>query len=182
MNWFNTIAVLIAAYLSVFFQATFNDLRHLVGVQVDLLPAIVVFASLSSGIVTLTLVSVCGGLWADSLSSNPLGISMLPLFLIGLLMHRSREYILRDQAFAQFVLGTGATAAVSLLTLLMLFNTRVQPLVGWFSLWQWFALSLFGGAATPLWFRLFDWLGESLSYRPVGATSFRPDREIKRGR
>jgi hypothetical protein len=182
MKWFNTMAILIAAYLAVFFQATFNELRHWVGVQIDLLPAIVVFASLSSGIVTLTVVCICGGLWADSLSANPLGISMLPLFLVGLLIHRSRDYILRDQPFAQFVLGTGATAGASLLTVLMVINTNAQPLVGWFSLWQWFVLSLVGGGVTPLWFRFFDWARETLNYRPLGETSFRADREIKRGR
>jgi len=107
---------------------------------------------------------------------------MLPLFLVGLLIHRSREYILRDQAFAQFILGTAATAGASLLTLLMVINTNAQPLVGWFSLWQWFVLSLVGGGVTPLWFRFFDWVKETLNYRPLGETSFRADREIKRGR
>jgi len=182
MNWFNTIAILVAAYLAVFFQGTFNELRYWVGVQIDLLPGIMVFTSLGSGIVTLTLLAVCGGLWADSLSANPLGISMLPLFLVGLLIHRSREFILRDQPFAQFVLGTAATAGASLLTLLMVINTNAQPLVGWFSLWQWIVLSLVGGSVTPLWFRLFDWISETLNYRPLGGSSFRPDREIKRGR
>ena len=182
MNWFNTIAILIAAYLAVFFQATFNELRQWVGVQIDLLPGLIVFAGLGSSIVTLTLLAVCGGLWADSLSSNPLGMSMLPLFLVGLLIHRSREFILRDQPFAQFVLGTAATAAASLLTLLMIINTNAQPLLSWFSLWQWIVLSLVGGSVTPLWFRFFDWIGDTLNYRPLGGNSFRADREIKRGR
>ena len=48
----------------------------------------------------------------DSLSANPLGVSVLPLFLVGFLIYRQRELILRDQPFAQFVLGLGASAAV----------------------------------------------------------------------
>ena len=44
-----------------------------------------------------------GGLWFDSLSANPLGVSVLPLFLVGLAIHLNRELILRDQAFAQVV-------------------------------------------------------------------------------
>src|SRR5262245_35573415 len=114
MNWFNTIAVLVVCYVVVFCQATFTSLRELLGVQLDLLPGLVVYASLSSGIVTVTLVAVCGGLWMDSLSANPLGISVLPLFLVGLLIQRSREMILRDQPFAQFVLGASGSAAASL--------------------------------------------------------------------
>jgi len=182
MKGFNTIAILVVAYLVVFFQATFNELRQWIGVQIDLLPGLVVYASLSSGILTVTLVSVCGGLWLDSLSANPLGISILPLFVVGLLIQRSRDLILREQPFAQFVLGTTGSAAVSLGTVLLIMNTHLQPLIGWFSLWQWVVLSLVGGAITPVWFQCFDWLETALTYRPQGESSFRPDRQIKRGR
>jgi len=182
MNWFNTIAILGAAYLAVFFQATFNEPRLWLGVQIDLLPSLVVYASLSSGLVTMCGVAASGGLWIDSLSANPLGISVLPLFLVGLLIQRSRDLILREEPFAQFVLGASASAGVPLLKLLLLINTSVQPLIGWFSLWQWLVSSAAGGAVTPVWFRFFDWLGQALSYRPVAETSFRADREIKRGK
>jgi cell shape-determining protein MreD len=182
MNWFNTIALLFVTYLIVFFQATFNELRHFIGAQVDLLPSLIVYAALSNGVVTLSLVAVCGGLWVDSLSANPLGVTMLPLLVVGLLIQRSREFILRDQAYAQVVLGLCASAAVPLLTLLILFNLDAHPLVSWFSLWQWIVMSVGGAVVTPVWFRVFDWIGRVLNYRPVGESGFRPDREIKRGK
>jgi hypothetical protein len=182
MTWLNTMALLVVTYLVVFFQATFHELRHWLGVQVDLLPGLVVYASLSGGIVSVSLVAVCGGLWIDSLSANPLGVSLLPLFLMGLFMQRSREFILREQPFAQFVLGASGTAAVSLATLLILINLHRQPLIGWWSLWQWLVVSLAGGLMTPVWFHCFGWIGQALNYRPLGESSFRPDREIKRGR
>lgn len=182
MSWFNTIAILFVAYLAVYAQATFNEFRHLLGVQIDLLPSLVVYAGLSGGVTTFTIVAVSGGLWLDSLSANPLGISLIPLFLVGLVVHQFRELILRDQAFAQFILGLCATAAVPLVTLVLLLNTEIQPLLSWFSLWQWTAMSLLGGAVTPIWFFVFDRIGETFNYRPWGENSFRPDREIKRGR
>jgi hypothetical protein len=182
MTWFNTIALLVAAYLTVFAQATFNEPRQWFGAQVDLLPSLVVYASLSGGVVTMTLVVVCGGLWLDSLSANPLGISLLPLFVVGLLVQRSRDLLLREQAFAQLFVGAVASAAVPLLTLLLLINLNIRPVVSWFSLWQWLVMIVVGGAVTPLWFGVFDRLGEALNYRPLGEASFRPDREIKRGR
>ena len=182
MNWFNTIAILVAAYLAVFVQAVTSEFRLGFGAQIDLLPSLVVYASLSGGVLTLTLVAICGGLWIDSLSANPLGVSVLPLFLAGLFIQRSRDMILRQQPFAQFVLGAAASAAVPFLTLLLLLNTNAQPLVSWFSLWQWIVMSVLGGAITPLWFLVFDRVGEALNYRPLGETSFRADREIKRGR
>ena len=182
MNWLHSIIILTAAFLAVFLEATFNGLRHLLGVQVDLLPSLVVYASLSSGVTTLALLAVLGGLWFDSVSANPLGISVLPLFLVGLLINQYRGLILREQRFAQAVLGLTASATVPVLTLLLLVNTGSQPLIGWFSLWQWLVMSLAGGALTPLWFRFFDWMVGALSYREAGETSFRSDREIKRGR
>ena len=182
MSRFNTIAILVVAYLAVFAQATMNEFRQIFGVQIDLLPSLVVYASLSSGVVTLSLVSVCGGLWFDSLSANPIGVTILPLFLTGLFIQRSREMILRHQPFAQFVLGASASAAVPLMSVLLLVNTHVHPLVSWFSLWQLILMSVIGGAATPLWFIAFDYIGATLNYRRIEETSFRADRQIKRGR
>jgi len=182
MNWLNTILVLIAAFLAVFLQATVNGLRNLFGAQVDLLPSLIVYASLSTGLTTVALLSVCGGLWFDSLSANPLGISVLPLFSIGFVIQRYRGLILRDLAFAQLVFGLAASAGAPVLTLLLLLNAEIQPLLGWFSLWQWLVMSLVGAAVTPFWFRFFDRLMHALNYRPLGETSFRPDRQIKRGR
>ena len=182
MNWFNTIAILAVAYLVVFLEATFNELRHFIGVQVDLLPGLVVYTAIHGGILTLTLLAVCGGLWFDSLSANPMGLSTLPLFLIGLFIQHNRDAILREQPYAQMVLGLTASALAPLFCLLILVNTGARPLVGWFSLWQWLVMSLAGAAVTPAWFRLFDWLGRILNYRPIPEAAFRQDRQIKRGR
>ena len=182
MTWFNTIAILVVAYLVVFFQATFNEFRQVLGVQVDLLPSLVVYAALSSGVPTLTLVSVLGGLMLDSLSTNPTGVSMLPLFVVGLLIQRSRDFILRDQPYAQLMLGLTASAAVPLITLLILLNLDARPLVGWFSLWQWTVMAAAGALMTPVWFTCFGWIARSFNYHPVAQGGYRPDREIKRGR
>jgi hypothetical protein len=182
MNWFNTIAILILAYLVVFLQATFNEVRHFIGVQVDLLPSLVVYAALSGGIVTLTLVAVLGGLWFDALSANPIGLSILPLFGIGLFIQQSREFILRDQPYAQMLIGFTASALTPLGSLLILMNTDAKPLLGWFSLWQWLVMSVVGAVLTPVWFWIFDVISRVLNYRPVVEGGFRADRQIKRGR
>jgi cell shape-determining protein MreD len=182
MNWLPTVLVMVTAFVAVFLETTVNGVRHLLGVQVDVLPSLVVYASLSTDLLSVALLSVWGGLWFDSLSANPLGISVLPLFLIGFVIQRYRGLILREQTFAQLVLGLAAAATAPALTLLLLVNAEMQPLTGWFSLWQWLVMSLAGAAVTPLWFRLFDRLSYALSYRPLGETSFREDREIKRGR
>jgi hypothetical protein len=182
MNWLNSIIILSAAFVAVFLEAAFDGVRHILGAQIDLLPALIVYAGLSSSLLTMTLVAVLGGLWFDTLSNNPLGITMLPLFLAGFLIYLRRGLILREQYFARFVLGLAASASVPALTLLLLLSIRQNPVVGWGTIWQWIVMSLGGAILTPLCFVIFDGLNNALSYRPVSESSFRPDREIRRGR
>jgi cell shape-determining protein MreD len=182
MNWLNTAFVLGAAFLAVFWEAAFGGLRNVVGAQVDLLPPLMVYAALCTGLSTVALLAVCGGLWFDSLSANPLGVSILPLFAVGLAIHLKHELILRDRTFAQLVLGLGASALAPVLTLLLLLSSGHAPLLGWGTLWQLVVLSVGGAVATPVCFELFGWLQRMLVHQHAIQSSFRPDREIRRGR
>jgi rod shape-determining protein MreD len=168
--------------LAVYWEAAFSGLRQVFGAQVDLLPALVVYASLYGSIATLSMVAACGGLFFDSLSLNPFGISVLPLFCIGLAIHSSRELILRDQTFAQAFLGFAASLMAPVLVLLLLLTTRHEPLFGWGTLWQLIVMSVGGAAATPILFEIFGFLNRLLGHAAPGPSSFRPDREIRRGR
>jgi len=182
VNVLHDILMVATAFVLVFLQATFSPVRSLLGVQIDLLPSLMIYAGLTSGMTSLTILATLGGLWLDSLSANPLGASILPLFLIALIVQRYRGLILRNQRFAQFMLGLGASAAAPIATLLIVLNVHGRPVIGWFSLWQWIVMAVAGGLATPVWFWVFDRLLLALSYQPMNETSFRPDREIKRGR
>ena len=182
MNWLQTLLVLGAAFLAVFWEAAFGGVRHLLGAQIDLLPPLMVYASLCTGITTVTLLAFCGGLWFDSLSANPLGVTVLPLFAIGLAMHLKRELILRDQTFAQSVLGAATSTAAPVLTLLVLLTIGRAPLLGWGTLWQLVVQSVGGAIATPICFELFGGLQRLLVHGGATQSSFRPDREIRRGR
>jgi rod shape-determining protein MreD len=182
MNLFQTILILAFAFLAVFAETVFSAPRHLLGAQIDLLPALVVFTALSSDLVTLALLAVLGGLGFDSLSANPLGVTILPLMLVGFPIYLRRDLILRNAPFAQFMLGAAASAFVPVLVIILLLNGGKQPLIGWGSLWQWIVMTAGGAAATPLIFALFAWCDRTLGYQPRSETSFRPDREIQRGR
>jgi rod shape-determining protein MreD len=181
MKVLNTILILLTAYLVVFLEAALG-VRHWLGAQVDLLPALMVYAALTSGLGAVSLLAVVGGLWFDSLSANPLGISVLPLFTAGFLVHFKRELILRRQVFAQFILGLTASALVPLGNLLLLFSAGQSPLFGWGTLWQWVVMTLGGGLLTPVCFRFFGAVHHALFYRPLTPMPFRHDREIQRGR
>jgi cell shape-determining protein MreD len=176
------ILIFLAAFLAVFWEAAFPGIRNVLGAQVSLLPALMVYAALSAGLTMMALLALVSGLLFDSLSANPLGVSILPLFAVGLLIYLRRDLLLRDQAFAQFVLGFLASALVPVEIVLLLLTLGETPLLGWGSLWQWLVMSVGGAVVTPIFFTLFGWFNRVLGYRPVVETSFRPDREIRRGR
>jgi rod shape-determining protein MreD len=176
------IMIYVAAFLAVFCQAELPGLREWVGAQVDLLPALMVFAALYAGLVNLAVLAVFGGLWFDSLSANPLGITILPLFATGFVIFLQRDLILRDSTFAQTVMGAVASAVVPVLTVLMMLSAGKPLLLGWGSLWQWLVMTAGGAAATPLIFAVFHWFDQVFGYKLHTESSFRPDREIRRGR
>ncbi len=182
MNWLNSIIILLAAFLAVFIEAVFDLPRNILGAQVDILPSLMVYAALSTNLTTVSLLALVGGLSFDTLSANPLGITIMPLFMIGYVISSQRELILGAQVFAQAAIGFFASAIVPAATLLLISCTRQTPLLGWETLWQWFVMSAGGAVITPLLFRLFSGLNKSLNYRPVHETTFRMDREIRRGR
>ncbi|MFN7138964.1 MAG: hypothetical protein ACK4UN_06475 [Limisphaerales bacterium] len=182
MNPINHILVILAAYLAVYMQATFDVFRDLFGVQLDLLPTLIVYASLTHGILFVGLLAFWSGLFYDSLSANPLGISVLPLFFVGLMIYFFRTLLLRERTYAQFVLGTAACAAVPVFTLMGLFTLNQNPLFGVGTLWQILLMAGIGGVLTPVIFRVLDRISRTFNYAPLPESSFRPDREIKRGR
>ena len=182
MNPFQTILILSAAFLAVFGETVLSAPRNLLGAQIDLLPAIMVFAALNAGLPTIAVLAIFGGLWLDTFSANPLGISILPLMLVGFPIYARRDLILRDLPFAQFVIGAAASAIAPALTMLMLLSGGAELLVGWGTLWQWLVMAGVGAFATPFIFSLMDWCNGSLGYKLRTEVSFRPDREIRHSR
>jgi rod shape-determining protein MreD len=178
----NRIAILLVAYVAIFLAGSVGFLRNWIGAQVDVLPVLMVYCALTTGLGTLTATAVLGGLWTDSLSANPLGISVLPYFLVGLIVYQTRDLVLRDQPYARSILGMAACVGAPLMTVLSLWGGGYQPLIGWGSLWQWLVLAASGAILTPACFWLFERLQAALAYKRPAETPFRPDREMKRGR
>ena len=182
INVFNFSALILAAYLSVFAEAVMDAPRNWLGAQIDLLPGLMVYLGLMWEFPFMLTIAVAAGLLFDSLSANPFGITIIPLLLVGVMTHRYRDLILREQRFAQIVIGSGASLAAPLLTVLLLEGFGQQPLVGWRSILPWLVMGLGGGLFTPVWFLLFGKLDRALRYPEDSDSSFRADREIERGR
>ena len=203
MNWVHPIALLFATWLVAFLQAWFTGLHGLVKVQLDLLPALVVYAALNAGFPTTVAVAVLGGLGMDSLSAGPFGLSVIPLTSLGALLHWRRDVLLRDSAWAQAALGGASAVAVMVISLLLLFvlwpllwdKTMAPeyfpegrqglvslPEVGPGVIWQVTVVALGGAIGTPILFRWFGWVVAACQYPVVPQPTIRQDREIKRGR
>jgi len=178
----DTLFLAVMVFLVVYWEVAFDGVRRLLGVQVDLLPSLMVYAGLTQGIGGVTLVAVAGGLLLDAVSANPLAVSVGPLFLAGLVVHLARELVVRDQPFAQAVMGAAAGFGSSLLVLLLLLTLGETPILGWGTLWQMAVLTIGSAVSAPLWFVCFGWLNRTFAYRRAPETTFRSDREIRRGR
>jgi rod shape-determining protein MreD len=182
MNHRNTIALCLAAYLLVFLQVYWQGGARLFGAKVDFLPSLIVCGGIISSLGGMTITAMVAGLAYDSFSENPLGLSILPLFLCGFIIYRNREFILRGEYFAQFVLGTLASLSAPALAAIGLIAMGHQPIISWTALPTLIWTAVLGGAATPVWFFLFQKWNDALHYPLMSETSFNPDRQIDRGR
>ena len=61
MNFFKPALILSFAFIAVFGETVLGAPRQLLGAQIDLLPALMVYAALNADIVTISLLAVMGG-------------------------------------------------------------------------------------------------------------------------
>jgi rod shape-determining protein MreD len=181
-NWLAVMVFLVTGYALIFAQARVELFRHLTGTQLDFIPGMMVYAALAFRLEIILLCSLVLGCLFDSLSSNLLGTTTISLFAIGLIGSRFRELLLSDQFSTHWVLGLAATALAPLLSLGVLKLGGMDPLIGPGSLWQWSIMTAGGGVVTPVWFKLFNRLDDALRYKELPESTFRPDRQIARGR
>jgi hypothetical protein len=182
MNGLRLGLVIALTGLVVFGQATVDWVRLTVGVQLELLPSLVVFCAARGDWIPLTAGAVLGGLWLDSLSLNALGTSVLPLLGLGWTIYYCRDLVLIEDRIVQAGLGGLGSGVAFGLGLLLQVVVGAQPLTGWITVWQGLVVAGGGAVVAPLWFWLIPWLEKTLGYSVVALPSFRPDREIKRGR
>jgi cell shape-determining protein MreD len=73
--------LILGAYVLTFLQSHWHGPRLCLGFQPDLTPALLVFVGMTMGAGYVSSLALVSGLWLDSLSANPFGISVFPLFL-----------------------------------------------------------------------------------------------------
>jgi rod shape-determining protein MreD len=181
-NGVTLLVFLITGYVLIFAQARFTFFRDFFGAQPDLLPGMMVFAAFAFRLETVMYCAVTFGLMLDAFSMNALGISVVTLAGIGFAASRYRELLLSEQFTTHWVLGLVASGIAPIISYGLLRLSGMNPLIGVGSLWQWAIMTAGGGLVTPLWFKVFSRLDEALRYKEIPESTFRPDRQIARGR
>ncbi|MDP6893571.1 MAG: rod shape-determining protein MreD [Verrucomicrobiota bacterium] len=142
--------LLLGAYFLTFMQSHWHGPRLWLGFQPDLTPALLVFVGMTMGARYISTVALATGLWLDSLSANPFGISVFPLFLVGWIVFYIREKIMTKEFMAQLYLGVIASLTVFLFQLILLGMLSVNPMIGW-EIVFWSILNAFlCGVSVPL--------------------------------
>lgn len=210
MNRIHAIILVIAAALIVFFQTIIQWPRQMLGVQVDLTPALVVFAALTVDRSCVVATALAGGFFMDALSMNPPGVSALALCVLGVIIYEIRDLVVREQMPTRMAIG-GVASVVVTLTVLWLNSfwhamhgglpasswetasmleigagppgtAEHGPLMGMGTFWQVLILGCCGALATPVIFFVLDLFIKALQHPTIGQGSFRSDRQIVRGR
>jgi len=169
MKTFFGFTIMLTALVAIFFETACQIPRILTGAQIDPLPALMVVTSLRAPMPVITALAIMGSLWQSSLSSDPLGISILPLFLLGMMMHLNIKSISHHHIGSRFALGAIAGALVPILTLCMLLLSGHQPMIGLYSLWQWVVGIIGSGFCAIGFFPLLEWLDRTMEEQPFAA-------------
>ena len=182
MKGLQSIAILLLAALLPGVASSISLFVRTVGLQPEVLPPLMVCAGLLAGLPTILAAALIGGLCIDALSLNPMGVSVVPLALIGLTIHSTRDVLLAESTYAHAMLGTGAGLLAPMATWAIVVLTGGAPLAGAHLLWITGAGAVSGAVLTPACFALLRIAQQWFGYKPWPSVGFRPDREIVRPR
>ena len=169
MKGFFTLTILLTALTSIYAASAWHLPRQLTGVQLDPLPALMLVVALRAPISAVTALAIGGSLLQSALSSGPVGASLVPLYALGLVIHLNAHSLSQYHIGPRFALGAIAGGVVPALTLVLLVLSGHEPLIGWFTLWQWSVGILGSGIFAVLFFPLLEWLDRSVEEQPLAA-------------
>lgn len=174
------IMLLVASYLLGFLETRWPG--RWFGVQLNLLPCLVVYGALQADLLIAILVPLLAGLTHDLLSANPIGLSAVIYLLVSYAVFNQREKLVYADISTQSLLGTAAALVSTLAGLFMLMASGHEPIAGLGFLWVLTVICATSALFMPLFFAGMTQLDQAFSYPEINPGSYRTDREIKRGR
>ena len=169
MKGFFIFTILLTTLVVIFLQAACELPRNLFGAQIDPLPALMLATALRAPLFSISALAILGPLWQSSLSSDPLGINILPLLTLGLLVHLGQNRLAYHAAGPRFTLGAIAGVIMPVMILTLLLFTGYQPMFGWYSLWQWIVGIIGSGLLALVFVPLLEWLDFTVEEQPLAA-------------
>tara|TARA_Y100000588_G_scaffold383461_1_gene472833 strand:+ start:112 stop:669 length:558 start_codon:yes stop_codon:yes gene_type:complete len=169
MKAFLTLSMLTAALITSHAAISWILPQNPIILALDPLPVLIMVAAFRCPISTIGIMAVFGSLVQNSLSSTPVGTNILPLYFLGLIIHINRLNFAPNRTGTRFTLGAASGAFAPLICLGILLVTGHQPLIGWFSFWQWIAGAIISGLLALLFFPLTEWLDNSVEEQPFSA-------------
>jgi len=169
MKAFLTLTILLVALITTHVASAWRLPVQVLGTQLDPLPPLMLVVALRAPITTIAILAIFGSLAQSTLSSNPLGLSLLPLYALGFTVHINSPNLSHHHTCSRFALGAIAGALIPLMSLALLLLTNKEPLIGWFSLWQWSAGILSSGLMAVIFYPLIEWLDKSVEEQPLAA-------------
>ena len=177
------LVLLLGVYFLIFLQSHWQVPRFWLGFQPDLTPALMVFVGLTMGAGYVSTIALMSGLWLDSLSANPFGMSIFPLFLVGWIVFCFRKKIMAVEFMAQIYLGILGGLLVFLLQLTLLKLLSFNPLIGWGMFFFTMLNAFFCGLAVPFFYLLHKWFKSLFSHSSYEPNNWRNNnRQIVRGK
>lgn len=156
--------LLLAAFACVALQSSLANLWTWSGARVELMPALVAYAAVSTRWPLALWLAVAGGVFQDALSANRLGVSAVALSSVALAFYPPRRFVMREQLAVQFVVGGAASLLFSLLQWLLLTLGGLGWAFSWAGLARVAQVATLSLLVTPLLFRGLDraraWVGE----------------------
>lgn len=142
--------LLITCCVFVWGQSWFLTHYTVVGVKIDCIPCLVLYCALFASWKELFFVCTLAGLLFDSMSLNPLGVTVISLLLPGYLLYCNRKVLLYHSVWVQALLGGAIGIIPPLLTLLQLTGLPVSPLINLGVLFVFIVLGITNAFAAPI--------------------------------
>jgi rod shape-determining protein MreD len=181
MNSFELTTLIIASYLLVCLQVTFDGILLWMHGYIWFPCLVLTYAVIRQPAPVAWILCVITGFWIDSLSLNPLGLSILALGLATFGAGRAYRNFAGDRFLSIFAPGfiMGTSFPLAAVTFTAILNQN--PLGGWRIAVSILLSGLVTGALSPVFQRVMDIILGSMRFKPVYHTEPREIREISRG-
>ena len=180
MSRLTFVLLLVIAALFTFIEGHGLIREGFLGTRLDWIPALLLYVAFRGSCAQALVLAACAGLFRDSLSANPLGVSLIAYALATLTAYRLRELLMRDLPLVQALVAGIAVGLFQVASILVLWIFGYAPLVGWETLAHLVVLFGCNAVMAPLFFVMFDWLESELTYKEQPYSELRPEVEIRR--